>query len=156
TSEGDFGVRPRTVSQRQSADAPAENKPTIAAPSSERSIGTDSFPRSDSDLASEARKALKLSITSSKLKNWSRPIHGLSIATSTRKDLRENGGWRIVMVGVSNILPEPLRIVPGQPDLSVETRDEQGKKTLLVEQVKPLHVESSGLGDSIPAKSILY
>jgi hypothetical protein len=156
TSEGDFGVRPRTVGQRQSADAAAENKAGIPAPSSERSTETVSYPRSDNDLASEARKILKLSITSSKLKNWSRPIHGLSIATSTPRDFSENDGWSIVIVGVSNILPEPLRIVPGQPDLSVETRDEQGKKTLLVEQVKRLHVESSGLGDSIPAKAILY
>jgi hypothetical protein len=156
TSDNDFGVRPRTVGQRQSADAPGENKPAIPGPSSGRSTETESLPRSDNDLASEARKALKLSITSSKLKNWSRPIHGLSIAISTPKDFSENDGWAIVIVGVSNILPEPLRIVPGQPDLSVETRDEQGKKTLLVEQIKPLHVESSGLGDSIPAKAILY
>jgi hypothetical protein len=97
-----------------------------------------------------------MAITSSKLKDWSRPIHGLSIATATPKDFSQNHGWSILIVGVSNILPEPLRIVPGQPDLSVETRDEQGKKSLLVEQIKPLHIESSGLGDSIAAKSTLY
>src|SRR5262249_51264039 len=101
-------------------------------------------------------KALKLSITSSKLKNWTHANHGLSIAASTPKDFSDHDGVAVVVVGVTNILPEPLRIVPGQPDLSVETRDEQGKRTLLVEQIRPVHVESSGLGDSIPARATLY
>jgi hypothetical protein len=92
----------------------------------------------------------------SKPKKWTPAAHGLSIATSIPKDFNDKDGSAIVIVAVSNILPEPLRIVPGQPDLAVETRDDQGKKTLLVEQIKPLHVESSGLGDSIPAGATLY
>lgn len=149
-SDDGVKARSRTVGMRQSTDAAGLNKSPVNASSS------DSSPSDDSDPASEARKVLKLTLTSSKLKNWSRPIHGLSIATSTPKDFAGNDATALVIVGVSNILPEPLRIVPGQPDLFVETRDEQGKKTLLVEQVKPLYVESSGLGESIPAKATLY
>jgi hypothetical protein len=108
------------------------------------------------DFGAEARKALKLVITSSKPKKWTKPTHGLSIATSVPKDFDDKDGSAIVIVAVSNILPEPLRIVPGQPDLAIETRDDHGRKALLVEQIKPLHIESSGLGDSIPAGATLY
>jgi hypothetical protein len=83
-------------------------------------------------------------------------LHGLSLATSAPWGLNEKDGATIVIVGITNILPEPLRLVPGQPDLSIETRDEKGKKPVLVERIKPLHTESSGLDDSIPAQSTLY
>jgi hypothetical protein len=99
---------------------------------------------------------LKLAITSSKFKNWTRPSHGLSIATSNPKELNGEDISAIVIVAVRNVIPEPLRIVPGQPDISIETRDDKGSKTVLVEQIKPLHVECSGLGDSIPAGATLY
>jgi hypothetical protein len=152
-------VRPRTVHNGHVNDASGDSTSGVKAPStasSERTPLADPTPKPDRDLASEARKALKLAITSSSFKRWTRANHGLSIATSTPKEFNENDGSAIVIVAVSNILPEPLRIVPGQPDLSIETRDEQGKKTLLVEQIKPIHVESSGLGDSIPASATLY
>ena len=97
--------------------------------------------------------ALKLAITSTKFKQWSRAIHGLSVATSVPKEIGD--GRAIVIVAVSNVLPEPLRIVPGQPELAIETRDDNGK-TLLVERIKPLHVESSAMDNSIPAGAKLY
>ena len=120
------------------------------------SPNTTSNTKPDRDFGAEARKALKLALTSPKPKKWTPPSHGLSIATSIPKDFNGKDGLAIVIVAVSNILPEPLRIVPGQPDLAIETRDDQGKKSLLVEQIKPLHIECSGLGDSIPAGATLY
>ena len=152
-------VRPRAVESHRSSDAPETNSSLVKASSTDtpqQSQTTTASTKPDRDFAAEARKALKLAITSSKPKKWTPAAHGLSIATSIPKDFNDKDGSAIVIVAVSNILPEPLRIVPGQPDLSVETRDDQGKKTLLVEQIKPLHVESSGLGDSIPAGSTLY
>lgn len=127
----------------------------ISAGKADRS-GPKKGAESADDLEAEARKALKLAITSTKLKNWTHAVHGLSLATSPPRELSGKDGSNIVIVGVNNTLPEPLRLVPGQPDLSVETRDEQGKKALLVERIKPLHTESSGIGDSIPAESTLY
>ena len=143
-------ARPRTVEPLRVADG-RENDSIIKASSSD----TNSNTKPDRDFGAEARKALKLAITSSRPKKWP-ATHGLSIATSIPKDFNDKDGSAIVIVAVSNILPEPLRIVPGQPDLAIETRDDQGKKTLLVEQIKPIHVESSGLGDSIPAGATLY
>ena len=151
-------ARPRTVEPLRVADG-RDNDSIIKASSidtSQPSQNTNSNTKPDRDFGAEARKALKLAITSSKPKKWTAAAHGLSIATSVPKDFNDKDGSAIVIVAVSNILPEPLRIVPGQPDLAIETRDDQGKKTLLVDQIKPLHVESSGLGDSIPAGATLY
>ena len=158
-TDANSDVRPRAVESRLSTDVPDTNSSLIKASStdtSQQSPSTKSNTRPDRDFGAEARKALKLAITGSKPKKWTPAAHGLSIATSIPKDFNDKDGSAIVIVAVSNILPEPLRIVPGQPDLAIETRDDQGKKALLVEQVKPLHVESSGLGDSIPAGSTLY
>ncbi|MEK6320990.1 MAG: hypothetical protein AABN33_04845 [Acidobacteriota bacterium] len=152
-------VRPRTVDSRRSTDVPDSNNSPVKASSSDsykQSPNINSDTKPERDFGAEARKALKLAITSARAKKWTRPAHGLSIATSIPKDFNDRDGSAIVIVAVSNILPEPLRIVPGQPDLAIETRDDQGKKALLVEQIKPLHIESSGFGDSIPAGATLY
>jgi hypothetical protein len=158
STDGNPDARPRTVEPLRVADG-RDNDSIIKASSSDtsqQSPNSNSNTKPDRDFGAEARKALKLAITSSKPKKWTPAAHGLSIATSTPKDFNDKDGSAIVIVAVSNILPEPLRIVPGQPDLAIETRDDQGKKTLLVEQIKPIHVESSGLGDSIPAGATLY
>lgn len=152
-------LRPRTVEPVRSTDAHDNNDSIIKASSSDtsqQSPNSNSNTKPDRDFGAEARKALKLAITTSKPKKWTPAVHGLSISTSIPKDFNDKDGSAIVIVAVSNILPEPLRIVPGQPDIAIETRDDQGKKTLLVEQIKPLHFESSGLGDSIPAGATLY
>ena len=151
-------LRPRTLEKVRLTDG-RDNDSTNKTPASDASQhlpNTNFNTTPERDFGAEARKALKLAITSSKPKKWTPAEHGISIATSTPKDFNDKDGSAIVIVAVSNILPEPLRIVPGQPDLAIETRDDQGKKTLLVEQIKPRHVESSGLGDSIPAGATLY
>jgi hypothetical protein len=159
SADASLDARPRTVEPVRSTDTRDNSDSVVkASPSemSQQSANSNSNTKPDRDFGAEARKALKLAITMSKPKKWTPAAHGLSIATSIPKDFNDKDGSAIVIVAVSNILPEPLRIVPGQPDLAVETRDDQGKKTLLVEQIKPLHVESSGLGDSIPAGATLY
>lgn len=159
STEANPDARPRIVERRRLTDEPDDKNSIVKASSSdatERSPSSNSRPTPNRDFGAEARKALKLAITSPKSKKWTHPVHGLSIATSIPKDFNDKDGSAIVIVAVSNILPEPLRIVPGQPDLAIETRDDQDKKTLLVERIKALHVESSGLGDSIPAGATLY
>jgi hypothetical protein len=103
---------------------------------------------------SEARTALRNAITSSRFKNWTTPLHGLSLSTSNPREIKD-GSASVVIVALRNTLTEPARIVPGQPELSVETRDKKGK-ILLLESLKKLHIESSGLGNSVPAVSTLY
>jgi hypothetical protein len=156
TGGNNLNLRPRIAADGQSAEMPGDHSLVLKHVSA--TDHTDPLSKSDPEhgLEAEARKALKLAITSPKPKNWTRPVHGLSVATFPPKDFKEKDGAAMIIVAVSNVLPEPLRIVPGQPDLSLETRDEQGKKTLLVERIKPIHIESSAFGDSIPAGSTLY
>ncbi|HWP45255.1 MAG TPA: hypothetical protein VNO14_18580 [Blastocatellia bacterium] len=110
--------------------------------------------KKDFDVEAEAQKALKAAVYSpSKIKNWSPPLHGITVAAASARDLRDNA--RLVVVAVRNTFSAPLRLVPGHPEIAVETRDEQGK-TLLVEQVKKLHVESSTSNEAIPGGATVY
>jgi hypothetical protein len=110
--------------------------------------------KKEPDLESEAQNALKSALkSSSKIKNWSEPLHGISVATASSRDLRED--MRLVVVAVRNTVNEPIRIVPGFPEITIETRDDRDQR-VLVEQVKKLHVASSGLGGEIPAAATVY
>ncbi len=70
---------------------------------------------------------------------WSKPLHGLSIMAQTQILSTDK---RLAMVTVRNTLGVPVRVVPGQPELLVETLNDQGR-VLQVEPVARLSVESS-------------
>jgi hypothetical protein len=70
---------------------------------------------------------------------WSKPLHGLSVMAQTQMLSADK---RLAMVTVRNTLGVPLRVVPGQPELLVETLNDQGH-VLQVEPVARLNVESS-------------
>ena len=59
------------------------------------------------------------------------------------------------MIGVRNDSPAVLRIVPDNPEIYVQTFDDQGK-TLQIEQAKRLHVESTSLEGKIAAGETVY
>jgi hypothetical protein len=77
-------------------------------------------------------------VGSGKLK-WSAALHGLKAAAQTRV---LDGTNHLVAVSVINMLSVPLKIVPQQPELCVQTLDEQGR-VLQVEPVKLLKPEAS-------------
>ena len=54
----------------------------------------------------------------------------------------------MVVIAVRNDAQGMLRILPGNPELYVQTFDENGK-TLQLEQVKRLYVESTSLEGSV-------
>jgi hypothetical protein len=145
----DRTVESKAATSTDSTNQTPQSPDSLADPNS--SVGGQPV---NPSLESDARLALKTALTSSRFKNWSPPVRGLSLATSTPRELKD-GTAVVVVVAVRNLLAEPVRLVPGQPDLSVETRDEKGKP-LLVERLKKLHVECSGIGNSVPAASTLY
>jgi hypothetical protein len=77
-------------------------------------------------------------VGSGKLK-WSAALHGLKAAAQTRV---LDGTNHLVAVSVINTLSVPLKIVPQQPELCVQTLDEQGR-VLQVEPVRLLKPEAS-------------
>lgn len=72
-------------------------------------------------------------------KQWSKPRHGLQAAVQTHT---LNATERQVLVTVRNTLKTPLNIVPGQPELSLQTLDQKGH-VLQVETIKPMRVEAT-------------
>ena len=84
---------------------------------------------------------------------FSKSNHGLSLAVAPAVDL--DAQTRLIVIGVRNDSKTALRIVPGNPEIYVQTFDDQGK-TLQIEQVKRLHVESTSLEAKIGAGETVY
>lgn len=105
-------------------------------------------------VSESANRALKDAVKSpAKVGEFSKSNHGLSLAVAPVADL--DAQTRMVLVGVRNDSKDPLRIVPGNPEIYVQTFDDQGK-TLQIEQVKRLHVESTSLDGKITAGATVY
>lgn len=101
-----------------------------------------------------ANRGLKDAVKSpARLGQFSAANHGLSLAVSPAADLDAES--RMVVVGVRNDSKGALKIVPGNPEVYVQTFDDQGK-TLQIEQVKRLHVESTSLDGKIEAGGTAY
>lgn len=101
-----------------------------------------------------ANRALKDAVkTPAKAGEFSKSNHGLSLAVAPAVDL--DAQTRMVLVAVKNDTVGGLRIVPGNPEIYVQTFDDQGK-TLQIEQVKRLHVESTSLDGKIGAGETAY
>jgi hypothetical protein len=101
-----------------------------------------------------ANRALKDAVKSpAKVGEFSKPSHGLSLAVAPVTDL--DAETRMVLVGVRNDSKDALRLVAGNPEIYVQTFDDQGKP-LQIEQVKRLHVESTLLDGKLTAGSIAY
>ncbi|MBS1789718.1 MAG: hypothetical protein JST85_18480 [Acidobacteria bacterium] len=79
---------------------------------------------------------------------WSKTLHGLKIAAQTTiVDAKQ----RHVLVTVRNTLSTPIKIVPGHPELQIQTLDEKGR-VLQVEPVARLKFGSSTTDGMIGAK----
>lgn len=101
-----------------------------------------------------ANRALKDTVKApAKVGAFSKANHGLSLAVAAAVDL--DAQTRVLVVGVKNETQGVLRIVPGNPELYIQTFDEQGK-SLQIEQVKKLHVESTSLEGKISGGGTVY
>jgi hypothetical protein len=90
--------------------------------------------------------------------NFSDSIHGLKIAVRTHAVFVKQGqvaeAVRIA-VAVRNTLDVPVKIVPGHPELQVQTLDKKGR-VFQVEPVKLLEVDSSVPNGTIAPKQTAY
>lgn len=84
---------------------------------------------------------------------FSKSSHGLQLAVAPVVDLDVQA--RMVVIAVRNEGQGALRIVPGNPELYVQTFDDNGK-TLQLEQVKRLYVESTSLDGRLNKGEIAY
>jgi hypothetical protein len=84
---------------------------------------------------------------------FGKPNHGLSMAVMPVIDLDVQS--RMVVIAVRNDGVGVLRIVEGNPEVYVQTFDDKGK-TLQLEQVKRLYVESTSLDGKVSQGQVVY
>lgn len=106
---------------------------------------------------SEKRKVIKSLLSQAmaepkKFKQWSSPTHWLTVSAQTR-DLDEE--LRVGLVAVKNLDTIAVRILPGHPDVVIETLDERGK-TIQLTPVKKLLTETTTRDNVIPAGATVY
>lgn len=88
-----------------------------------------------------------------KMGAFGKPNHGLSMAVMPEIDLDVQS--RMVVMAVRNDSEGVLRIVEGNPEVYVQTFDDKGK-TLQLEQVKRLYVESTSLDGKLNKGEVVY
>jgi hypothetical protein len=102
----------------------------------------------------EARRALRSALTvPAKFTEWSKPVHGISLSTSTTLELDDNR--RLTVVAVRNTGANPLRLLSDQPDLDLVTCDDGGHP-VQTQSLAKLHVETTSPGGALPAGTTVY
>jgi hypothetical protein len=86
-------------------------------------------------------------------KRWSDSIHGLSLSVSPVQEMDKRS--QLVVVAVRNTKSTEARILPSQPEITVETIDDKGKP-LHIEVVKKLGVQTTATNDVIPGGATAY
>jgi hypothetical protein len=86
-------------------------------------------------------------------KKWSDTVHGLSLSTSPLREVGKRS--QLVVVAVRNTKKVDARIIPGMPEIYLETVDGKGRP-LQIEVVKKLATETTVTDDLIPAGAIRY
>jgi hypothetical protein len=89
---------------------------------------------------------------SKRFKKWTSAANGLSVSTRLA-ELDE--ATRVYLVAVKNVENETLRLLPGHPDLIIESLDDKGKVIQLA-PIKQLYCESTTSNNVIPAKATIY
>jgi hypothetical protein len=106
------------------------------------------------DLGEVAHRALKDAAQNpARLGSFTKSRNGIGLAVAPAIDLDVQA--RMVVVAVRNDAPSDLRIVPGDPDLYVQTFD-SGGKTLQIERVKRLFIESTSLEGRLSQGEVAY
>lgn len=86
-------------------------------------------------------------------KRWSDSTHGLSLSVSPVQEMDKRS--QLVVIAVRNTKNSDARILPSQPEITVETIDDKGKP-LHIEVVKKLGVQTTATNDVIPGGATAY
>jgi hypothetical protein len=110
------------------------------------------------DRTGDPARAASLALTEAtkspqSFKRWSDSVHGLSLSTSPVREVGKRS--QLVVVAVRNTKKNDASIVPGQPEIYLETMDSKGKP-LQVEVIKTLATETTAIDNTIPAGTTRY
>ncbi len=100
-----------------------------------------------------ARLADALKNPKKNLGAWSEAKNGLTLAASSVAEI--DGEQRLVIVAVRNQSTANLRLVPGTPELEIQTTDDKGN-ALQTERLERIYVETTSLEGLILPGSVSY
>lgn len=84
---------------------------------------------------------------------WSDSAHGLSLSVTPAREVSKNA--QLVVIAVRNTKKKDAQIVPGHPDIYLETHDSKGRP-LQIELVKKLATDTTATDGLIPGGEIRY
>jgi len=107
------------------------------------------------DTGAAARQALEAALKEPKAfrRRWMPARHGLSIAALPARDLGEHD--RLIVIAVRNTSAAAVHLVPGQPEITLETTSDQGTP-VQTERITKLQTETTLAGNTIPAGGTIY
>lgn len=111
--------------------------------------------KTEDEISSLANKRLAEAIREPKkhLGVWSKPQHGLELAVSRITELDPES--RLVVVAIRNITASNLRLVPGSPELQVQTADASGN-SIQTTRLDIRYVEATTLEGLVQPGSTVY
>jgi hypothetical protein len=150
-------LRPVIAAVAPEQPAVVEEKLPVPAPatviSNEAGEQKDKAKAVDPKMTKGLKKALKeaMSDSGSSFKVWSRPAHGLSVATRMRSLDDET---RVALVAVKNFENTPIQILNDHPELVIETVNKD--KIIQLKRLDKLWEEATTESNIIPARSTVY
>ena len=126
----------------------------LGASRNSRGKGSDKK-KTDNEISALANKKLAESLRepNKNLGTWSKAQHGLEIAVSRITEL--DSETRLVVVAIRNLTPSNLRLVPGAPELQVQTTDTSGN-SIQTTRIEARYVESTTLEGLVQSGSTAY
>ena len=109
----------------------------------------------ESEISTIANKKLAESLRDPKkhFPSWSKPQSGLELAVSRVTEL--DSETRLVVAAIRNITSSNLRLIPGSPELQVQTRDSGGNSIQML-RLDIQYIESTTLEGLVQPGSTVY
>ena len=151
----DRANNPSVIPKIENASKPPEVKPNAISVSSgtPAPLASGNTNVTERAVAVAKKQLARTTAEPGMFKNWTRSLHGLTLATQQDGDLKED--FRVLLVAVRNASTQPLKLIPGTPDLTLEMHDDKGK-VINVQSIKPLHTEISDSGSEVGVGRTIY
>lgn len=109
----------------------------------------------DAEISALANKRLAEAIRDPKKKlgTWSKPLQGLEVAVSRISEL--DGETRLAVVAIRNVTASNLRLIPGSPELQIQTTDADGNG-IQTARLDARYIESTTLEGLVQPGSTAY
>ena len=152
--DADLSNHGNVVPRIESAPNPMEIKPNVTPILDDApplTIGTTSV--NDRAIAVAKEQLARATAQPRMFKDWTRPLHGLALSVVQDRGLKED--FSVLLLAVKNVGGQPLKLIPGTPDLTLEMYDDK-RKAINVQSLKPLHTEMSDSGNEVGVGRTVY